>query len=280
MTPDAPQSFDDFVRTLQMLSGPVELDPKDRFAYEDAAAAIQSLPSADRPSLAALIRGHPEWARVLGLVVGLSKEQMKNKLRHRLGSSSSEKLARANPDGLVAMLDDEFHLVDEVEAQRIREWSFADLLMERAASTSRAGRAIRRGRALEDAAEAVVRELGLPMVARTDFIGRDGLTGPADIAIPAGGADALIVVAIKAFESTGSKLSDALREIREMAKNRDARQFAFAVVDGIGWLGRRSDLKKIHGLLVTKSIHGLYSLAQMPTFRADLKKAAEIHRLL
>jgi hypothetical protein len=263
-----------------MMGGPVQIDPKEKAAYEAAAAALQGLQTVDRAALAALIHKNPERARVLGLVVDLSNELLKNKLRHRLGTSSPEKLARTNPLGLITMLDEEFHLVDEVEAQRTKQFSFVDILLERAASRSRAARAIRRGRALEDAVEAVVKDLGLPSKPRTTFIGRDGLVGPCDLAIPTGGAGALIVVAIKAFDATGSKLTDARREIREMAQNRDAKQFAFAVVDGIGWLGRLSDLRKIHELLVKKSIHGLYSLARMPQFRADLKKAAQIHGLL
>jgi hypothetical protein len=43
-------------------------------------------------------------------------------------------------------LDDEYELVNQLDAERVREWSYGDVLFERAASRSRAGRAIGRGR--------------------------------------------------------------------------------------------------------------------------------------
>lgn len=50
--------------------------------------------------------------------------------------------------------------------------------------------------------------------------GRGGQTAPCDLAIPTGGAGARIVVAAKGFDSTGSKLTDAVREVEEIAERR------------------------------------------------------------
>src|SRR5205823_1424695 len=99
------------------------------------------------------------------------------------------------------------------------------------------------------------------------------------LAIPESGAGALIVCAIKGFDSTGSKLTDAVREVESMAAVRDARQFVHAVVDGIGWLSRQADLRRIHTLWTDRDINGLFSLAQLPAFKADLEQAAAILRL-
>jgi len=52
-------------------------------------------------------------------------------------------------------------------------------------------------------------------------------------------------VAAKGFDSTGSKLTDAVREIEEMADVRQARQFIMAVIDGRGD-GRRPPSQAIH----------------------------------
>ena len=84
----------------------------------------------------------------------------------------------------------------------------------------------------------------------------------------------MIVGAVKGFDSTGSKLSDAVREMKEMAETRLPRQFVFAFVDGIGWHGRRADLRRIYDLWANREIDGLYSLKTVESFQRDLAEAA------
>lgn len=60
---------------------------------------------------------------------------------------------------------------------------------------------------------------------------------------------------------------------------RDPRQFVYAVVDGIGWLSRQADLRRIHTLWRDRDINGVFSLAQLQAFTAELEQAAAIHRL-
>lgn len=90
----------------------------------------------------------------------------------------------------------------------------------------------------------------------------------------------MIVVAAKAFDSTGSKLTDAVHEIEEMASVRRPTQFVCAVIDGIGWKSRISDLKCIYDLWTNNSIDGMYTLATLPAFQKDLSEAAKLRRLL
>lgn len=87
-------------------------------------------------------------------------------------------------------------------------------------------------------------------------------------------ADAKIVVAAKGFDSTGSKLTDAYREIADVANHRFAHQYVFAIVDGIGWHSRLADLRRIHELWVNKKIDGMYTLTSLDQFQADLQDAA------
>lgn len=94
-------------------------------------------------------------------------------------------------------------------------------------------------------------DLGLPYATRTRFEGRNSRTAPCDLAVPGAGGAAQIVVAAKAFDSTGSKLTDAVREMEEMADVRRPSQFVMAVIDGIGWLSRANDLRRIHALWVS-----------------------------
>lgn len=116
---------------------------------------------------------------------------------------------------------------------------------------------------------------------RGRFEGRNGRTAPADLAVPTAGRSCVIAVAAKGFDSTGSKLTDAVREIEEMADARTGRQVVLAVVDGIGWKGRRSDLTRIWKLWESGEIDGLYTLSSLDRFRHDVDEFAtgrRIHR--
>ena len=86
--------------------------------------------------------------------------------------------------------------------------------------------------------------------------------------------------AAKGFDSTGSKLSDAVREIVDMADVRQPRQFVIAVIDGIGWKSRKRDLQRIHELWETQQIDGMYTLATLDQFRDDLQEAASLRGLI
>lgn len=83
-----------------------------------------------------------------------------------------------------------------------------------------------------------------------------------------------VAVACKGFDSTGSKLTAAVTEIADIANVRYANQFVMAVVDGIGWLSRRGDFRRLHEMAETRRIDGLYAMADLGKFRDDLTYAA------
>jgi hypothetical protein len=172
------------------------------------------------------------------------------------------------------MLDEHYDVVRLVDEQRVRIYDFGDVLVARAGTRRTASDAGATGRRVEDEIERVADDLGLPAATRTRFQGRNGRTAPCDLVIPGGGAGALIVVAAKGFDSTGSKLTDAVREIEEMAEKRLPTQFVMAAVDGIGWKSRINDLRRIYELRATNQIDGLYTLEGLGQFRHDLEAAA------
>ena len=77
---------------------------------------------------------------------------------------------------LVSALDSEYGLLDRLSVDRGRTYDFGDILMARYASRATAGRAIGRGRLLEDAVEGAVRQVGLPHQMRTSFVGQVGMS--------------------------------------------------------------------------------------------------------
>lgn len=273
-------TFEAFVAGLSALGGDPasgESGVAELLAREaaDVAAALVALEDVTAEALASMIRHHPRWVPFLASCVGLGLEQLKRQLEHRLGTSGWLTLARKNPERIIAALDEGFGLIAAVREQRGRAWHFSDVLVERARWSQRsASRSIVRGRKLENVVEETVQGLGLTYAMRVRFQGQGGRDAPCDFAIPCGGTDALIVGAVKGFDSTGSKLSDAVRELKEIADIRLPRQFVFAFVDGIGWRGRRADLRRIYDLWANREIDGLYSLQTLERFQRDLAEAA------
>lgn len=190
-------------------------------------------------------------------------------------------LARTRAGELIDILDEEFKLVQLLTEQLDRGWSFSDVLLERYLWSRRgAASAVGQGRSVEDEVEVIVKGLGIAYQPRTRFLRRGGDSAPCDLAIPSGGGLAQIVVAMKGFNSTGSKLSDAVGEIDSMQRVRLPTQYVYAVVDGIGWKSRQADLKRIHDFWDKRSIDGLYTLADLDRFEIDLRAAADRLQLL
>jgi hypothetical protein len=278
--PDIP-TFDEYVRSLGRLTAHIDPTSASLGAADikEAAASLAALPEITEETLTAWAADHPAWVNALGLAVGLSQEKLKNTFKHHFDTSGWVTLARQRPADLIRMLDANFDLVRLVTVQRRRPYDFGDVLVARAGTRQTASSAGASGRKVEDEIEAIAHDLGLPCQTRTRFVGRNNRTAPCDLVIPTG-QRAEIVVAAKGFDSTGSKLTDAVREIEEMADVRQARQFVMALIDGIGWKSRIADLRRIYTLWANHQIDGMYSLANIDLFRDDLEEAARLRGLL
>lgn len=277
----APVPFDEYVSTLSRITphvNPLTATPESE-AIRKTTASIEALEVIDRASLQSWVEANPHDVPVLGLLVGLGQEKLKNALVDEFQTAGHVTLARKRAGDLIAWLDEDFDLVDLTNEQVGRRYELADVLVARAGGRATATAAGRSGRQVEDVIEQVASDLGLPFEPRTRFTGRSSRTAPCDLAIP-NGADAEIVIAAKGFDSTGSKLTDAVREIEEMAAVRTSNQFAVAVIDGIGWKSRISDLRRIHALWADKEINGMYTLQTMGQFAADIDNAARLRHLL
>lgn len=274
-------TFEEYVASLGQLT--VWTDPTietpESTDIKNAAASLNILDEINVETLAAWAYDHPKWVRILGLAAGLSQEKLKNLLNHRFRSMSWSLLARTQPVDLISVLDEECHLSRLVSEQRFRTYDFGDVLAARAGTRRNAVAGANAGRALEDMIEEIAKDLGLPYELRTRFIGRHNQDGPCDLVIPTG-KKAVIAVAAKAFGSTGSKLTAAFGEIEKMADVRKPSQFIMAVIDGLGWKGRRGDLTRLYNLWVNGDIDGMYTVATLGQFRIDLEEAARRHKLL
>lgn len=244
-----------------------------------AAESLGNLAEITRESLAAWTLARPNDVPVLGLAVGLSQEKLKNTLKDRFVTTGWVTLARKRSDDLIAMFDEEFDLVRLVTSQRHQVFTFGDVLVARGSGRQSAGRAGLAGRSIEDEIERIAQDLGLTTATRMKFTGRNRRTAPCDLAVLSG-ANIAIAVAAKGFDSTGSKLTDAVREVEEMAEVRLPTQFVMVVIDGIGWKSRIGDLRRIYQLWASQQIDGMYTLRSLDAFSRDLGNAARLRRLL
>lgn len=244
----------------------------------NAADSLDALPDVDQAALASWLESRPRDAYTLGLAVGLSQEKLKGVVKAQFGTEAWWRPAGAVPAAFIAWMDDAFALVAALDAQRRRNYTFGHILAARGTTRQTAASAGTAGLLIEDAVEAIVKELGLPYRMRGRFVGRNGDPGPADISIP-DFEHAKITVACKGFDSTGSKLTAAVAEVQDMANVRYADQWVFAVVDGMGWSRRQGDFRRMFRLLEDGRIDGLYALADLDQFRDDLERAGRRVRL-
>jgi hypothetical protein len=274
-------TFEEYLASLSPVSAfPAGGDPADLELCERATDVVSSMDPLDPPKLATAISSEPDLLPVLAAVAGLSQERFKGWLKANFGTAGWITLGRQSALNVVTAMQDQFDLLDRLRDQSAREWTWADVLAQVMSPRSRAGSAIQQGRDLEDQVEAAINAVSLPFVARTRFVGANALSAPADFAIPGGGEESLIAVAVKGFDSTGSKLTDARREIEEMATIRKPGQYIFAVIDGHGWARRQGDLRRIHNLWETDRIEGLFSQVSLPDFQLSLQDAGRRLRLI
>ncbi|HHI71511.1 MAG TPA: hypothetical protein ENJ91_10945 [Rhodobacteraceae bacterium] len=273
--------FDEFLSKFSRLRDQPANSARLSDAERKALDILKATATIDAAALTDLIERHPHAMPFLVSCVGLSQEQLKGELKRLLGVGGWVKIARREPKRLIQTLDLEFGLVEAVSRQHQHSWSFVDVLVERRVwSQHRATASQNTGRQLEDLVEEIIKSFDVPYKMRTRFDGRGNEDAPCDFAIPAGGRNAQIVGAIKGFDSTGSKLTDAVTEVTKVAEVRLPGQYVYAVVDGIGWLRRQADLKRIFELYEQRRIDGLYTKRLLDSFKADLSDALRRLNLL
>ena len=149
-------------------------------------------------------------------------------------------------------------------------WS--DILLERLRSGR--GSAIqgqKRGRGLEDFAEALVKEVfGSAYETRCTFTGADGKTAKCDIAVPDKGRPR-IVIEVKGYNATGSKMTDIIGDLDAIIDAKRHDTTLLFVTDGSTWTARRSDLRKIVERQNQGKIARIYTMKMADEFLADLQ---------
>jgi hypothetical protein len=215
------------------------------------------------------------------LFLGLSKDQFTSVLRNAMPEGGiGVTRYRSDPAVFIDTLERVGLLEAMAEvANRAPHWS--DVLAERLRSGR--GSAIagqRRGRDVEDFAEAIIRKVfGKQFQMRCNFSGPRGRAAKCDFAIPSKSAPRILIEA-KGYGATGSKMTDIIGDIEKIIAAKRADTAFLFFTDGLTWRERKSDLRKIVEYQNTGDITRIYTHAMADRFEADLRQLkAEYHLL-
>ena len=256
------------------------LDDEGRRLVSEVPVVIEHLralgATIDAVTLATLLRERPLALDVLRLIAGEGQEPLAHRICDALGGkrrgwSSLRSLARRKPDEMAQALVT-MGIPAMVHEQVSRHWTIADVVLERYKLGR--GRAIAgqsRGRGLENEVEAILRGIPVPFESRITFVGARGVTAKCDFAIPTR-EEPQIVIEVKGYEATGSKLTDFLGDILKIKQAKGYHMYLLVVTDGRGWFNRQSDLKRLVDLHRDGTIEMIYTRARLPQLAEDVRR--------
>ena len=266
------QALDDVVASLS----PLAVEWMDDTAA-NAIAKLTALPSKEaygREDIAQLLSGDfDEGLLCCRLFLALSKDTMESELRGALGAGGiGIKRYQADPDAFINALE-QLGLPDAMASTINYQPIWSDILVERLRSGR--GSAIqgqKRGRGLEDFAEAIVKEVfgAGGYTTRCTFTGADNKTAKCDIAIPSRDRPR-IIIEVKGYGATGSKMSDIIGDLDAIidAKRHDTAMLF--ITDGMTWKARLADLKKIIKRQNEGKITRIYTTKMRESLLEDLQ---------
>lgn len=266
------QTLDEVLKALS----PLDVEWMDEMAAGAIArlTAVEKKPAYDASDIAALLDDEfDEGLLCARLFLALSKDSMESELRSQLGTGGI---------GVTRYKKDRARYLDvlnnlglpEMMATTInKEPVWSDILVERLRSGR--GSAIsgqRRGRGLEDFAEAMVKEVfgegGYDV--RCTFNGVNNKTAKCDVAVP-GRERPWIVIEVKAYGATGSKMTDIIGDLDAIIAAKPHNTKLLFVTDGMTWKARQSDLRKIVERQNQGAIERIYTTQMRDEFLGDLR---------
>ncbi|WP_407052120.1 DpnII family type II restriction endonuclease [Methyloraptor flagellatus] len=265
------QTLEEVVASLS----PLDVDWMDDMAASAIAklAALPKKAAYNRSDVAALLDGNFEEGILCArLFLALSKDNMETELRRLLSPGGiGVKRYRAEPEVFLDALES-LGLLDAMTATVNHDLVWSDILVERLRSGR--GSAIsgqRRGRGVEDFAEALVKEVfGAAYETRCTFTGADGKSAKCDVAIP-NRVRPRIVIEAKGYGATGSKMTDIIGDLDAIIDAKRHDTTLLFVTDGMTWNARLSDLKKIVERQNQGKIARIYTTKQGEQLLSDLK---------
>lgn len=209
---------------------------------------------------------------VCRLFLGQSKDNFEALLADELGTGGTGiKRYQKDPGAYIGALI-ALGLNDAMQAATNREPKWYDVLVERLRSGR--GSAIsgqRRGRDLEDTAEAIVQAVfGDRYDTRCQFAGKRDSFAKCDFAIPSKD-DPRILIEAKGYNATGSKMTDVVGDVDAIINAKRHDTYLLLFTDGLSWKQRQSDLAKLIERQNQGEISRIYTTSMVEQLKTDLK---------
>jgi hypothetical protein len=210
---------------------------------------------------------------VAQLFLGISKDEFQDRLGAIVGPGNiGAKFFAKDRSAYLAALE-KMELPAAMAAAINFKPAWSDILIERLRSGR--GKAIKgqkRGRGLEDFTETIVREVfGDKYETRCQFTGIGTKTEKCDFAIP-DRRKPLILIEAKAYGATGSKQTDVVGDANKIIDAKRPDTPFILITDGITWMRRMSDLRKLIRLQNEGGIARIYTTKMAGRFEADLRQ--------
>jgi len=210
---------------------------------------------------------------VAQLFLGISKDEFQDRLGAILGSGKiGAKALRSGRSEFLAALQ-KLELPEAMAAAANFKPVWSDILIERLRSGR--GKAIkgqRRGRDLEDFTEAVVREVfGDRFDRGCQFTGVGNRVAKSDFVIP-DRHKPMIIIESKGYGATGSKMTDVVGDANKIIEAKRPDVPFILITDGITWMRRTNDLRKLVQLQNQGKIMRIYTMKMAVQFQADLEQ--------
>ena len=213
------------------------------------------------------------------LFLGIGQDPAAHRICAALGEASMtwaqlRRYAAANVETTVRALT-VLDIPDLIADHLSREWTAEDLLVERYRMGR--GRAIagqQRGRTLEDEVQSALRSVSCPFERGVTFVGEKGTSAKCDFAIPTRNHPK-IVIEVKGFEATGSKLTDFLGDVLKIGQAKEYHTYFFVVTDGRGWHNRQSDLQKLVRFQHEKLVDMVFSRSRIENLAQTARHVIE-----
>jgi hypothetical protein len=255
----------------------LETDWKDDFAQR-VLTVLQNIGDSsevDHRQLIALLRlDFDATSTILRLFLEMSKDEYNGIIRGLFegdgGDGSGYRRFISDPECYVKILD--HLLIRQRMAETLsRQYTWRDIIAERLKSGR--GSAIKgqkRGRALENFVEGIVKGVFPSYSIRGRFSGLDGLSSEkADFAIPSN-ENPEIIIEVKGYGATGSKQTDVIGDISRIINEKRHDTTFLLVTDGISWRARQSDFRKLVAFQNNGYIYRIYTKSMVDVLRKDL----------
>ncbi|MET3726092.1 DpnII family type II restriction endonuclease [Sphingomonas trueperi] len=254
---------DTAIETLALLA---EIPVKKKYTREDVKNILD--------------QGYDKGILCIRLFLGLSKDAMETALSEILSPGLTGALRYKREWEVFLDALDALGVPEQMAATINYQPVWSDILKERLRSGR--GSAIqgqKRGRELENFVEELVKAVfGNAYEARCSFTGADGELAKCDFAIPNKNRPQIVVEA-KAYNATGSKMTDIIGDLDAIIKSKRHDTRLLFVTDGSTWRARRSDLRKIVERQNQGKIARIYTMKMAEELLSDLQSLKTALRL-